>query len=351
MSADALGPAPESSRLVLVSVASGEVVDVVTPTDVFPFRIEWLCDAEIVYTAAGSLWRQLLEGGAEARAIPFEATVTLDRSPYRRRDVDLIEDGEELPVRGIVRPVVSPDGSKIAFAALGDIWTVSSQGGEPVALTRDEHLDSDPSWSPDSSLLVYSSDRWGTMDLWVKAVSASHRTRGRQLTFAIGAEISPAWSPDGTKVAYVDERSRIHVVPATGGDDEVLSSQRRGVSQPSWSSDSHHLAFAVHEPISSRFREGYNRIHVLDTRSSLSGLSRVVEQPKGSVGTRDGDGPVWRVPTGARWRSRWTAVYGSCQSQSTGNLETFRGKLFGRQSIFPAGRPIALRSFSSGRKG
>ena len=293
MSADALGPAPESSRLVLVSVDSGEVVDLVTPTDVFPFRIEWLGDAEIVYTAAGSLWRQSLEGGAEARAIPFEATVTLDRSPYRRRDVDLIEDGEELPVRGIVRPVVSPDGSKIAFAALGDIWTVSSQGGEPVALTRDEHLDSDPSWSPDSSSLVYSSDRWGTMDLWVKAVSASHRTRGRQLTFAIGAEMSPAWSPDGTKVAYVDERSRIHVVPATGGDDEVLSSPRRGVSQPSWSSDSHHLAFAVHEPISSRFREGYNRIHVLDTRSSLSGLSRVVEQPKGSVGTRDGDGPVW----------------------------------------------------------
>ena len=66
MSADALGPAPESSRLVLVSVDSGEVVDVVTPTDVFPFRIEWLCDAEIVYTAAGSLWRQSLEGGGRS---------------------------------------------------------------------------------------------------------------------------------------------------------------------------------------------------------------------------------------------------------------------------------------------
>ena len=290
MSADALGPAPESSRLVLVSVDSAEVLDVVTPADVFPFRAEWLSDTEIVYTAAGSLWRQSLEGGAEARAIPFEATVTLDRTPYERRDVELLEDGEELPVRGIVRPVVSPDGTTIAFAALGDIWTVSSDGGEPVALTRDEHLDSDPHWSPDSSSLVYSSDRWGTMDLWIKAVAASHRTRGRQLTFAIGAEVSPAWSPDGTKVAYVDERSRIHVVPAAGGDDEVLSSPRRGVSQPSWSSDSDHLAFAVHEPVSSRFREGYNRIHVLDTRS---GLSRVVEQPERSVGTRDGDGPVW----------------------------------------------------------
>ena len=293
MSADALGPAPASSRLVLVSVDSGEVVDVAGPEDVFPFRTEWSGDTEIVYTAAGSLWRQSLEGGAEASAIPFEATVVLDRSPYRRRDVELIEDGEELPVRGIVRPVVSPDGTTIAFAALGDIWTVSSQGGEPVALTRDEHLDSDPSWSPDSSALVYSSDRVGTMDLWVKSVSALHRTRGRQLTFAIGAEMAPAWSPDGTKVAYVDERSRIHVVSATGGDDEVLSSPRRGVSQPSWSRDSNYLTFAVHEPISSRFREGYNRIHVLDTRSGLSGLSRVLEQPQGSVGARDGDGPVW----------------------------------------------------------
>ena len=37
-------------------------------------------------------------------------------------------------------------------------------------------------------------------------------------------------------------------------------------------------------------REGKNRIHVLDIRS---GASRVVEQPEGSVGTRDGDGPVW----------------------------------------------------------
>ena len=253
VSGDALGPVAESSRLVLVSVDGRRVVNVETPEDVFPFRTEWLGDAEIVYTAAGSLWRQLLEVGAEASAIPFEATVTLDRSPYRRRDVELMEDGEARPVRGIVRPVVSPDGSKIAFAALGDIWTVSSEGGEPVALTRDEHLDSDPSWSPDSSALVYSSDRMGTMDLWVKLISASQRTRGRQLTFAIGAEMAPAWSPDATQVAYVDERSRIHVVLATGGDDEVLSPPRRGVSQPSWSSDSDHLVFAVHEPVSSRF--------------------------------------------------------------------------------------------------
>ena len=290
LSADALGAATESSRLVLVSVDGGEIVDVPTAEDVFPFRAEWPAESEIVYTAAGRLWRQPLDTDAEAVTIPLEARVSLDRPSYRRRDAVLVEDGEAVPVRGIVRPVVSPDGSRIAYAALGDIWIVPVDGGEPVALTRDEHLDTDPSWSPDSSFVVYSSDRLGTMDLWVKSASASHRTFPRQLTYAVGAELAPAWSPDGTRIAYVDDRARIHVVRAEGGGDDVLTPPRRGVSQPSWSSDSVHLAFTAHEPASSRFREGKNRIHVFDTGSRAS---TVLDPPTQSAGVRDGDGPVW----------------------------------------------------------
>ncbi len=289
-SADVSGLVPLASRLILVGVDDGTAVDLLTPDDVFPFRAVWSSDVELVYTAAGSLWRHLLEGDSEPAPIPFEATVTLERPSYARREVDFLEDGRDHPVRGIVGPVVSPDGSAIVFAALGDIWTVSSGGGDPTRLTRDQYLDSDPSWSPDSRSVVFSSDRGRSMDLWIKSASESHRTPGRQLTFGMGAEFAPAWSPDGTSIAYVDERSRIHIVPAVGGDDKTLTSPRLGVSQPSWSSDSVHLAFAVNEPVSGRFREGYNRIQVLDTRTASS---RLLEQPEGNVGTRDGDGPVW----------------------------------------------------------
>jgi Tol biopolymer transport system component len=289
-SADVSGLAPIASRLALVGAEDGAVTTLMTPDDVFPFRAVWSSDTELVYTAAGSLWRHSLEGDSEPSRIPFEATVTLDRPSYARREVDFLDDGESQPVRGLVRPMVSPDGASLVFAALGDIWTVSSGGGVPVRLTRDEHLDSDPSWSPDSRSVVFSSDRSGTMDLWIKSATESYRLPGRQLTFAGGAELAPAWSPDGATIAYVDERSRVHVVAALGGEDRTLTMPHLGVSQPSWSRDSVHLAFSVHEPLSGRFREGYNRIRVLDTRSASL---RTLEQPLASVGTRDGDGPVW----------------------------------------------------------
>lgn len=289
-SADVSGLAPVVSGLALVSVSDGAVVDLVTPEDVFPFRAVWTSDTELVYTAAGSLWRHALESDSPPSRIPFEATVTLERPSYARRKVEFLDNGEDYPVRGIVRPVVSPDGSAIVFAALGDIWTVPAGGGEPTRLTRDEFLDSDPSWSPNSRSVVFSSDRGRTMDLWIKSASESHRTPGRQLTFGSGAELAPAWSPDGTTIAYVDERSRIHIVPAVGGEDTTLTPPRLGVSQPSWSSDSVHLAYAAHQPVSGRFREGYNRIDILNTQTASS---RTLEQPEGNVGARDGDGPVW----------------------------------------------------------
>ena len=55
--------------------------------------------------------------------------------------------------------MISPDGTQIAFAAVGDIYVMPVSGGAPVNLTKDAALDTDPSWSPDGGSLVYSSDK------------------------------------------------------------------------------------------------------------------------------------------------------------------------------------------------
>ena len=74
------------------------------------------------------------------------------------------------PVRGLMHPVISPDGTRVAFAALGDLWTVSARGGEavPERLTQDVFVEMNPAWSPDGTQLAFSSDRGGTMDVWVR---------------------------------------------------------------------------------------------------------------------------------------------------------------------------------------
>ncbi len=289
--ADAMGRAAETSRLAVVPLGGGEPRLLDTPEDVFPFRPQWAATKEIVYTAAGSLWRQSLEERSEAVKIPFEAEVVLDRPGYLRRPVDFPKSRERRPVRGMVRPVVSPDQSRIVYAALGDLWLVSTEGGSPIPMTRDEPLDTDPHWAPDSLSIVFASDRSGTMDLWIKDVEAPPSEGERRLTTSPGAELSPSWSPDGKTIAYVDHDSRLHVVGIRGDDDRVLTEPRRGVSIPTWSSDSRHVALSVHVPLSSRFREGENRILVVDT---TTGKSRHLEEPDRSIGVRDGDGPVWR---------------------------------------------------------
>jgi Tol biopolymer transport system component len=295
-SAGAMGRAAVSSRLAVVTLPGGESRFLQTAEDVFPFRAQWPGPGEILFTAGGSIWRGPIVPGAELTRIPFEAEVVLDRAPYARRPVVFPKSRERVEVRGIVRLVVSPDGTRIAYSALGDVWVVPSDGGEPLPLTRDEHLDTDPHWSPDGRSIVFSSDRHATMDLWIKDAGAPPGSGERRLTSDIGAEILPSWSPDGRTIAYVDWDSRLHVVSVDGTGDRVLTEPRRGIGIPSWSSDSRHVAVAVHVPISTRFREGYNRILVVDTQT---GDSRLLQEPGRSIGTRDGDGPVWRPDGGA----------------------------------------------------
>ncbi|MGH9319472.1 MAG: amidohydrolase family protein [Vicinamibacteria bacterium] len=294
--ADAMGRAAESSRLAIVPLAGGEPRYLDTPEDVFPFRAQWSPSNELVFTAAGSLWRQGLEMGSLPSRIPFEAEVVLDRTPYRRKAVEFPESRERRRVRGMVRPVVSPDGSLVAYAALGDLWLLRSEGGDPIPLTRGEQLDTDPHWAPDNRFIVFSSDRSGTMDLWIKDVEAPPSQGERRLTSSAGAEVSPAWSPDGKSVAFVDHDSKLHVVGVEGGEDRVLTETRRSVGIPTWSSESRHIAIAIHVPLSTRFREGYNRILMVDAATSES---RVLEEPDRSFGNRDGDGPVFRPDGGA----------------------------------------------------
>jgi len=108
-------------------------------------------------------------------------------------------------------PVFSPDGQKISYASnrtgrLGidkwNIWTVSLDGKNPAQITADENtaMDDFPSYSPDGKKLIYASDQSGNFDLWTINLDGSSKV---QLISSSEAEMTPVWSPDGLKVAYV----------------------------------------------------------------------------------------------------------------------------------------------------
>ena len=58
-------------------------------------------------------------------------------------------------------PSISPDGTQIAFCYKGDIYKVSSSGGQAVRLTTHSAYDYMPVWSPDGKNIAFASDRNG----------------------------------------------------------------------------------------------------------------------------------------------------------------------------------------------
>lgn len=61
---------------------------------------------------------------------------------------------------------VSPDGKKIAFDLMGDIYTLPIEGGDASPVTKGLAFESHPRFSPDGKKILFTSDRSGSDNIW-----------------------------------------------------------------------------------------------------------------------------------------------------------------------------------------
>ncbi|MGH9467435.1 MAG: DPP IV N-terminal domain-containing protein, partial [Terriglobales bacterium] len=136
-----------------------------------------------------------------------------------------------LAVPRLGRPVLSPNGSQFAFLRNGQIYLMSLHGsskdagpcgacGWPTLLTTTAGAKSAPAWSPDGSQIAYVSDE----SIWV--VSSRGGMPRRLTSGALGpgdprlnGDRAPAWSPKGTWILFTSGRSgqdQLRVVRADG---------------------------------------------------------------------------------------------------------------------------------------
>lgn len=100
--------------------------------------------------------------------------------------------------RWLRNTAISPDGTTIAFTYKGDIFTVPAQGGNASRLTSGGSYNTAPIWSPDSKVIVFSSDREGSMDLYSMPSTGGEAVR---ITTSSGSE-SPLAFIDASRVIY-----------------------------------------------------------------------------------------------------------------------------------------------------
>jgi TolB protein len=97
----------------------------------------------------------------------------------------------------------------------------------------------DPAWSPDGTKIAFSSRRTGSNDLFVMNADG---TGTRRLTSTKEDDLRPTWSPDGTRIAFA-RSGDLFVMNADGSGAHSVVASRDEESQPAWSPDGDWIAY------------------------------------------------------------------------------------------------------------
>jgi Tol biopolymer transport system component len=98
---------------------------------------------------------------------------------------------------------VSPDGDRLVIEVQGVLWALPRSGGTATPLTDPEQEPTRPAWSPDGSAVAFCSYKGGGFHVWTMAPDGSNP---RRLTSGPWDDRGVSWSPDGTRIAFASER-------------------------------------------------------------------------------------------------------------------------------------------------
>lgn len=124
-------------------------------------------------------------------------------------------------VRCARNPALSPDGTLLCFTYLGDLWSVSAQGGRAVRLTAHPAHDRNPRWSPDGTRIAFESNRTGDYNLFVIPADGGPAT---QITYHSSDESLFDWLDDNRLIFAAGRDTRMSQLYAV--DIRTLRSRR-----------------------------------------------------------------------------------------------------------------------------
>jgi Tol biopolymer transport system component/DNA-binding winged helix-turn-helix (wHTH) protein len=288
-------------------------------------------------------------------------------------------------------PVISPDGKKLAFVRGGpglfarDIFTMELPNGEPQQLTHDGSLIVGLTWTADSSAIVFSSNRRGSLSLWKisarggtaerepvggdDAYGPSIARQGNRLVYShgsaawkiIGANLagkdgeadveilsssvqdaSPHISPGGDKIAFQSWRSgsqEIWTAGIDGNNPVQLTSKGTVAGSPAWSRDGQRIAFDARP-------DSFAHIYVIDATGSAP---RTITQghfndivPAWSVdghwlyfgSNRSGAWQIWRTPSDGSGSAEQVTTGGGMVALESGDAQWLYFTKYGESGIW-----------------
>ena len=154
-------------------------------------------------------------------------------------------------------PTVSK--TQIAFNYAGDLWVVSRDGGEARHLTSGMGTEALPYFSPDGSMIAFTGEYEGNLDVYVVAATGGVPKR---LTYHPAEEYVAGWSPDGKKIlfnswanSFMHFEDQLYTVPVEGGLPTPIPLPI--AEDASFSPDAAHIAYVPHP----KWQQAWKRYH------------------------------------------------------------------------------------------
>jgi tricorn protease len=214
----------------------------------------WSADGNIVYwlserSGSFNIWKQAFAEGAEPEQVTFH-----EKHPVRFLSISKTDelvygfDGEIRKLtRGSKEPVtvrvhisqgslldgpsfinmnaeasevaVSADGSQLAVIARGEVFVIEPASGRTRRVTDTPQHERDLSFRPDGKALLYVSERDGRYDAFASTPAATATSffspgalNETRLTETTTDVTEPAYSPDGTRIAFLEDRTQLVVM-------------------------------------------------------------------------------------------------------------------------------------------
>ena len=148
---------------------------------------------------------------------------------------------------------VSPDGKMIAFDLLGDIYTMSMQGGAAKCIRSGLALEVQPRFSPDGKKILFTSDAGGGDNIWVMNADGSSAVQITKENFRLLN--NAAWCPDGEYIIarkhYTSTRSlgagELWIYHTSGGEGLQLTPRKndqQDLNEPSCCADGRYVYYS-----------------------------------------------------------------------------------------------------------
>ncbi|HKY34222.1 MAG TPA: Tol-Pal system beta propeller repeat protein TolB [Candidatus Polarisedimenticolia bacterium] len=225
-----------------------------------------------------------------------------------------------------------------------EIFVMDYDGHDLNQITRNKSLNVSPAWSPDGKRLAFVSYKKGTPRLYVY----NGDDGGTQDMSPAGSElcVAPDWSPDGRLIAFSSAKqgdSEIHVLDVATGRSRQITFSRGSDTSPVWSPSGREIAFTSD-------RSGRPHIYVMDAEgANVRRITNSGEFNDSAAWSPDGSRLAYASRISGRFDILVLDIGGGSTArltQNAGNNESPRWSRDGRHIVFASNRAGTYRLYT-----